>query len=240
VEIIPHVYQITSRGCNIILIVEEKLTLIDTGFRGNSPKIVSFIHSLGRSVKEISLIIITHNHLDHVGGLPELRKLTTVKVAAHKADISESELPYPRVVQKLLHIPPFSIFRPLVYAKPSEVDIQLEGDEILSPLGGLKVIHTPGHTPGSISLFSPQNKLLIVGDALNNLFKNIQLPPRLISTDLPQAIDSIKRITQLDFDILCFGHGRPLTKDASNQGRLKQGAGLDKEAGVIINFLYLC
>jgi len=215
VEIIPHVYQITSRGCNIILIVEEKLTLIDTGFRGSSSKIIGFIHSLGRSAKEINLIIITHNHLDHVGGLPELRKLTTAKVAAHKADISEGELPYPRVVQKLLHIPPFSFFRHLVYAKPSEVDIQLEGGETLSPLGGLKVIHTPGHTPGSISLFSPQNKLLIVGDALYNLYKNIRLPPKFVSTDLPQAIDSIKRIAQLDFDVLCFGYGRPLTKDAS-------------------------
>jgi len=132
VEIIPYVYQITSRGVNIILIVEEKLTLVDTGYRGSSPKIVSFIHSLGRSVKEISLIIVTHNHLDHVGGLPELKKLTPAKVAAHKADISEGELPYPRVVPKLLHIPPLSILRPFVYAKPSEVDIQLEGGETLA------------------------------------------------------------------------------------------------------------
>lgn len=213
-EIIPHVYQITNRGCNIVLIVEEKLTLIDTGLRGSSSKIVGFIHSLGRSAKEISLIIITHNHLDHVGGLSELRNLTTAKIAIHKVDISERELPCPRVVQKLLHIPPFSIFRPLVYVEPNEVDIQLESEEILSPLGGLKVIHTPGHTPGSISLFSPQNKLLIVGDALNNCFKNIRLQPRLVSTNLLQAIDSIKRIAQLDFDIICFGHGKPLTKDA--------------------------
>ncbi len=212
-KIIPHVYQITNRGCNIILIVEEKLTLIDTGLRGSSSKIVDFIHSLGRSVKEISLIIITHNHLDHVGGLPELRNLTTAKIAIHKAAISEGGLTYPGVVQKLLHVPSFSTFRPLVYTKPSEVDIQLDGNEILSLLGGLKVIHTPGHTPGSISLFSPQNKLLIVGDALNNLY-NIRPPLKLISNDLPRAIDSIKRIAQLDFDILCFGHGRPLTKDA--------------------------
>jgi len=215
VEIIPHVYQITSRRVNIILIAEEKLTLVDTGFRGSSSKVISFIHSLGRSVKEISLIIITHNHLDHVGGLPELRNLTTAKVAAHKADISQRQLLYPRIVQMLLHIPPFSLFRPLIYAKPSDVDIQLEGGETLSPLGGLKVIHTPGHTPGSISLFSPQKKLLIVGDALNKRHKNIRLPPKFVSTDLPQAIDSIKRIAQLDFDILCFGHGRPLTEDAS-------------------------
>ncbi|MFC1897291.1 MBL fold metallo-hydrolase [Chloroflexota bacterium] len=222
-EIIPHVHQITNRGCNIILIVEEELTLIDTGLRDSSSKIVSLIHNLGRSVEEISLIIITHNHLDHVGGLPELRNLTTAKIAIHKADINEGELTYPRVVQKLLHTPSFSTFRPLVYAKSNEVDIQLNGNEVLSPLGGLKVIHTPGHTPGSISLFSPQKKLFIAGDALNNLY-NIRPPLKLISTDLPQAIDSIKRIARLDFDTLCFGHGRPLAKNASAkvQGLIKK------------------
>lgn len=87
-EVISHVYQITIRGANIILIAEEKLTLVDTGFHGSSPKIISFIHSLRRSAEEVALIILTHNHLDHVGGLAELKRLTTVKVAAHKADIS--------------------------------------------------------------------------------------------------------------------------------------------------------
>lgn len=218
-EIIPNVYQITHRSTNIILIAEEELTLVDTGFRGSHSRIISFIQSLGRSVEDISLIIITHNHLDHAGSLAELKKLTKAKVAAHKADISDSEnqLPYPKIARRLLHIPPFSILRPLVYAKPSDVDIQLEGGEVLSPLGGLQVIHTPGHTPGSISLFSPQKKLLIVGDALNNRRQNLRLPPKFVSTDLTQAVDSVKRIAQLDFDILCFGHGKPLTKDASTK-----------------------
>jgi glyoxylase-like metal-dependent hydrolase (beta-lactamase superfamily II) len=216
-EVTAKVYQITHRGVNIILIAEEELTLIDTGFRGSSPRIISFIHSLGRSVEDVSLIIITHNHLDHAGGLAELKKLTKAKVAIHRADISdeESQLPYRSIVRKLLHIPPFSILRPLIYAKPEDVDLQLEGGEVLSPLGGLRVIHTPGHTPGSISLFSPKKKLLIVGDTLNNRHQNLHLPPRMVSTDLTQAIDSVKRIAQLDFDILCFGHGKPLTNDAS-------------------------
>lgn len=216
-EITTHVYQITTRGVNIILIAEEELTLIDTGLQGSSAKIVSFIHSLGRSVEEITLIILTHNHLDHVGGLAKLRRFTAAKIAAHKADINtlENQLPYPKAVPRLLHVSPFSALRPFFYIKLSDVDIQLEGGEILSPLGGLRVIHTPGHTPGSISLFSPQKKLLIVGDTLNNRYKNIRLPPKLVSTDLPQAIDSVRRIAQLDFGILCFGHGSPLVKDAS-------------------------
>jgi len=216
-EIIPQVYQITLRATNIILIAEAELTLIDTGLRGSARHIVSFIRRLGRSPEEISLIIITHNHLDHVGGLAELKQFTPAKVVLHKADISADEncLPYPRIARKLLRIPPFSLFRPFVYVKANEVDFQVEGGEAFSPLGGLEVIHTPGHTPGSISLFSPKKRLLMVGDALNRFYQNIRLPPKMVSTDLPQAIDSVKRIAQLDFDILCFGHGKPITKDAS-------------------------
>ena len=210
-QILPNVYQLTMMRVNIILIVEEELTLIDTGFRGSSAQITDFIHRLGRSVEEISLIIITHSHFDHVGGLPELKSLTKAKVAAHKAEIL---LECTRMTSGLMRIPPFSVLRSVFSVKSSEVDIQLEGEEVLKPLGGLKVIHTPGHTPGSISLFSPQNKLLIVGDALN---KRRWLPPRIVSTDLAQALNSIKRMAQLDFDILCFGHGRPLTGDVRNR-----------------------
>ena len=214
-EIVPSVYQINTRATNVILIAEEELTIIDTGLRGSSARIIDFIRSLGRSVEEISLIILTHNHFDHAGGLVELRKLTKAKVAAHKADIDDAEgqIPYPGLLRRLLRVPFFSGLRSVFLLQPGEVDIQLEGGEVLRPLGGLEVVHTPGHTPGSISLFSPQNKLLIVGDALNKGRKNIRLPLKIASIDLTQAIDSVRRIAQLDFDSLCFGHGRPLTAD---------------------------
>ena len=218
-EITPQVYQLTVGGVNTILIGEEELTLVDTGFRGSSAQMIDLIHSLGRSVEEISLIIITHNHFDHAGGLAELRRLSKAKVAAHKADVGEIEnhLPYPVVIQKIMRIPPFSALHPVFALQAGEVDIQLEGGEVLEPLGGLQVVHTPGHTPGSISLFSPRNKLLIVGDALNKGGSAPRFPPRMVSTDPAQAIDSVKRMAQLDFDIICFGHGRPLTGDVHNK-----------------------
>jgi len=212
-EIVPNVYQITSRGVNVFLIAEEKLTLIDTGFRGTSAKIVDFVHSLGRSAEEISHIIVTHKHFDHAGSLAELRKLTTAKIALHRAEFHDTrKRPSPTPQSKGQRMRPFSALRSALSVKPEDIDIQLAGGELL---GGLKVIHTPGHTPGSISLFSARKKLLIVGDALTKYGQTAGLPHRLVTSDRQQAIESVRELGQLDFDILCFGHGRPLTEDVS-------------------------
>ena len=209
-EVIPGVHQITSLMVNMIVIVEERLTLVDTGFPGSAGRIASYINRLGRSIKEIELIIITHNHLDHAGGLSSLRKMTRAKVAAGKADLGTSGLSYPWYLKGIM-----PTLRPLFLAKPGEVDIPLEGGETLSPLGGLEVIPTPGHTPGSISLYSPGKKLLIVGDTINHRTKDMRLPPRDFSSNMGQAKDSIKMLARLDFETLCFGHGRPIISGAS-------------------------
>jgi len=216
-EVIPGVHQMTVRSANIFLIVEEEITIVDTGFRGSAKRIIRAIRNLSRSPEEISLIIITHNHLDHIGGLPGLRSFTSAKVAMHRADLSYSRngLPYPGYFKNLMKIPFVSVFWPMAYAKPNDVDIQLEGGEVLPPLGGLEVIHTPGHTPGSISLFAPKRSLLIVGDTINSSHRDLWLTPKSISSDVSQARESVKQLARLDFDILCCGHGKPIVGGAS-------------------------
>ena len=216
-QIILGLHQVAVRSTNIFLIIEEEITIVDAGFRGSAKRIARAINNLGRSMEEVGLIIITHNHLDHIGGLPGLREMTSAKVAVHRADLSYSEegLPYSGFLKLLLKIPGVSFFWPLIYAKPDDVDIQLEGGEVFSPLGGMEVIHTPGHTPGSISLFSPQKKLLIVGDILNSGHRDLWLTPKSVSSDVSQARESVKRLAQLDFDILCCGHGKPIIGGAS-------------------------
>ena len=214
-EIVPNFYQLSIRAVNIFLIVEEKLTLIDTGYHGSSVKIMDFIHQIGRSPEEIGLIIVTHNHVDHIGGLTELKRFTKGKVAIHRVGIisDEDEPPYPGGVRRLLRIPFLSTLRGHFMLKPEDVDIKLEDDMVLEPLGGLRVVHTPGHTPDSICLYSPRYKLLIVGDALVKSHNNPQLPHRMVAMNFKEAVDSVRKIAGLDIDILCFGHGKPLNED---------------------------
>lgn len=228
-EIIPNVYQLTNRGVNTFLIAEDELTLIDTGFYGSSVKITEFIHHLGRSIHEISLIILTHSHFDHIGGLAELRELTEARVAAHQAGIVDTwvDPPASRGLRRLLRMPFFFSLSRRFILRPEDVDVQLEGGEVLKPLGGLEVVNTPGHTADSISLYSPQKRLLIVGDALVRHRRSLLFPHKVVSSDLTQAADSVEKIAGLDFDIICFGHGRPVTEDA----RARIAALIEKNRG---------
>jgi len=203
-------------GVNVVLIVEEELTLIDAGIPGGTPGIVELVRRLGRSVEEISTVIITHNHFDHIGGLPELRRLTDVSVIMHRAGLADghSEEPYPEGLRRLLRVFLRSPMRRRFVLESGDVDVQVSGGEVLPPLGGLEVIHTPGHTPGSISLYSAKRRLVFIGDALRRHRRKLDMPAKMVSTDLTEAVESIRKLAQLDFEVLVPGHGRPVTEGA--------------------------
>jgi glyoxylase-like metal-dependent hydrolase (beta-lactamase superfamily II) len=220
-HIIPNVYQITNQRANSFLIVEDTLTLIDTGVPGNTKVLVDCIRTLDRYPEEIKLIILTHNHFDHTGGLTGLRKLTRAEVAAPKIDFTLDKhiIPYPAYVNVFLSLPGFSLMKKRWILTVKDVDVLLYGGEEFPVLGGLQVIPTPGHTAGSISLYAPQKKLLFIADAINKRH-GLYLPLKTATTDISQAIASIEKMTQLDVETICFGHGRPITEDA--KGRLER------------------
>ena len=218
-EIIPGVYQLTGGGTNLYVVTEQELTLIDTGLPGSYMGITDFVRRIGRSVQDIGSIIITHNHIDHIGAVQDLRRFTDIRVFMHKAGLAESDTDpsYPEGLRRLLRIPFLHRVRRHFVLESGDVDVQLEGDEVLKPLGGLRVILTPGHTPGSICLYAPEPKLLFVGDALQRRRKKLRLPAKMVSTDMEEAITSIKKMAELDLEIICFGHGRPLFEDAHSR-----------------------
>jgi len=86
-----------------------------------------------------------------------------------------------------------------------------DGDEV----AGLRVIHIPGHTPGSIALYD--GTLLFSGDTLNVREGRVQGPPPQYTADMRQAIASVRKLLSLKFDVLLPGHGDPVVGRASEK-----------------------
>lgn len=220
-EVSPNVHLL--RGfTNVVIIAEETLTVIDTGFRGNEKRILKAVGKLGRSASEIENILINHHHADHVGSAARLRHLSGGEVFAHKDEVPyiTGELPpiplrqHPRVLTKTIW--PLVARTRFIRAEATEVNA-LEDGQVLPPLGGLRAIHIPGHTPGTVCFYSPQRRLVIGGCVVWNWLGRLSMP--LFRWDADKAIESLRKVAQLDFEILIPAHGPPLLHDAAQTVR---------------------
>ena len=215
-QITENIYSIpkVSGANSYVFISGENTIIIDTGMPGNATTIVDFVKSLGKKHDSITHIILTHPDIDHSGSVSKLRELTGAKVAIHKDDAPRlsGEAPTKEVKGGVGII--FKLMSPFFRFTPVKPDIILEDSDMI---GGLKVIHTPGHTDGSICLYLP-NVALFVGDALRTNKNGLpQLPPSMGTSDMEKAKDSIKKISQLDYSYLLPGHGPPIESDASTK-----------------------
>lgn len=221
-EIIPNVHLVPGlRGVNAYLLLGETPTLVDTGMPGSAETILNYLEGLDVSPVDLARIVITHHHLDHVGGLAGLKQRTTAQVLAHPADvpfIAGEQVPPParNAMMRLL----FRLLAPLMPgAEPVPVDGTLEDGDPLDVLGGATVVHVPGHTPGSIALHFPAERLLICGDVISHRRDRLGPPPSGFTVDMDQAIASLHLLAELEFDVLCPGHGAPLVGGAGAQVR---------------------
>lgn len=106
----------------------------------------------------------------------------------------------------------FRLTSPFFHATPVEPDLRLKENDTI---GSLIVLHTPGHTPGSISLYDNKRKVLFVGDTARFMKGKLQGPPPQFTPDMGNAKTSIERLSKLEFEVLLSGHGEPLrSKDA--------------------------
>lgn len=202
-------------GANVFLLVDNTLTLVDTGFKGQSAHILKEVERLGYSPADIARIVITHYHADHTGSLAPMKEITQAKVVAHPADAPyiDGRLPQPGPARPEWLGDALAPLRGLWTTIPVAVDVMVSDGDELPILGGIKILHTPGHTPGSISLFLEKERLVIIGDVLSNT-AGLSLPSKAFTINLAQEINSIKRVASLDFDLICFGHGLPLIRNA--------------------------
>ena len=144
------------------LIAGKTICLIDTGVATTVPLILDAIKDLGRSPRDISLILLTHAHPDHIGGCAPIRKLTPVPVAVHATEkrwVEDVELQYrERPVPNLFELVPEGV----------PVDRVLTDGETISWEDGktVRVIATPGHSLGSVSFFFEEEGALFSGDSI--------------------------------------------------------------------------
>lgn len=217
----PHIYQFSRLrgigiwGANVFLLAGDTLALVDTGFKGRSIHILREIDRLGYSPTDVTSIIITHHHADHVGSLAALKEVTHAKVIAHHADAPyiDGSLPQPGPAKPEWLSDKLATFQELWSTTPVAVDVLVSDGDKLPILGGIKILHTPGHTPGSISLFLEKEGLVIVGDLLSHT-AGLSLPSKAFTINLVQEIQSIRRVASQDFKLICFGHGLAITHKA--------------------------
>jgi len=213
-KVAPDVYAVPLLGAFGYVICEDRLTLIDAGLPGSGVLLERSVAGLGRSLDELTRIVCTHGHPDHVGGVRELAG-DRVDVRMHPADIAGLQVTLGDAVRR----PSRGRLFAYLARTPAQVVPVLDGD-ILPVMGGLEVIHTPGHTPGSICLYAARDRLLFVGDVLTFRRGRVSYASRIFSDDLRTARASVQRLADRDVETIIFGHDPPWRNDA--KGVLKE------------------
>jgi glyoxylase-like metal-dependent hydrolase (beta-lactamase superfamily II) len=209
-EITEGVHLVPGVFANAYLLVDaDGLTLVDAGLPNSSGRILRQVQSLGFQPGDLKRIIITHADMDHTGGLARLRSETQARVAASAVEADairagDSSRPLPRtgVVGAAM-----GALTSVIKPRPSQVDEVLADGEGLPVLGGMKVVSTPGHTPGHISLWCPGRKILFSGDSI--VLRGDHFDPYDASTVWKPdvAVQSFRLQAGLNPEIVCGGHG---------------------------------
>ena len=224
-EIVPGVHRIDGvTGSNAVLLVDEQMAIVDTGISGNGDAIVSYVKKLGRSPRDLRWIILTHFHFDHSGSASELHELTGARIVAHQ-DETERRADGALLLRKGDEGEPLPSWYLWMMARgrrrrgegPSYADTvvheTVEDGHVIPVLGGLRVVHTPGHTPGSICpILEGGERVLFLGDSALNNINRLSRPLTWDRGKRRRLDSSLHKLRELEAEVACFGHGPPLNE----------------------------
>ena len=208
-----------------ILIDEDGLTLIDTGMPGSEKKILAYLSELGKNAGDVKRIVLTHSDIDHVGGLAVLARESGAGTYASKIEAKAIATGKP---SRQVHLSGFSFRRilfsllsPFFKAKAFQIDKMLTDGQTLPVIGGLRVVETPGHTPGHVSLYAANAKVLFCGDSMISDETGLQESRPEATWDAEMARKSVRKQAELGATIVCAGHG-PVIWEATGRFPIRQ------------------
>ena len=210
---------------------EDTVILVDAGLSVSLSGIKNAMQDAGVPFEKLNKIIITHQDIDHIGGIKNiLSELPDVEVLAH-----EDEKPYIQGGEKFVRLNSSFMDRinnfpeeaqekilDMFKNAPVEVDKTLKDGQELHDCGGIIIIHTPGHTPGHICLYHKASKTMIVGDAMNVIDGQLAGPNKQLMNEeeAEKAVNSLKKFEKYDIENIITYHGG-LFNDNPNQ-RIKE------------------
>jgi glyoxylase-like metal-dependent hydrolase (beta-lactamase superfamily II) len=210
-QLAPGVTRIaTGKRDNAFLVDgDDGFTLVDVGWAKAPDALLDAVADLGRKPSDIRRVVITHAHPDHVQGAAELRRRTGARILVHPADrawLAAGRVPAEgrsgaagRFVDRL----------PKLHWTPVTADGTVADGELVAGGGGLRVIHTPGHSPGHIVLLHEPSGTVLMGDAAFNRGR-LALGPAALAADPALRPGSLARLPR-DLSAVGFAHGSPLT-----------------------------
>ena len=180
---------VTFEVRSFVVVGAGGIVLVDTGTPGSGEAIGSTLAALGANWTDVTDIVLTHSHFDHTGGLAESAELASqADVWAGAEDVSE--------------IPPVG---------GRSVRSLAQGDRF----GDLRVLRTPGHTPGHVSLLHEALSLLIIGDLIGSDDGAPSLGPAAFTADPDLSLRSLRQMLDLNPDRILFSHGAEISEPAS-------------------------
>lgn len=226
VQIRPGIFQLRVAYTNCYLLeTNDGLTLIDAGFPGTWPLLVSVLDVLGAGPSDLSAVLLTHAHFDHVGMARRLRRDHGVPVLVHPSDLRLVRHPFSyaheesRLAFQLRHpggLPKLGrmVGAGALWTHGVEARPDLVSGEPADVPGRPTPILSPGHTDGHVGFFLPDSGTLFTGDALVTLDPYTgRRGPHIIApaatNNTERALASLDAFSSLDADLVLTGHGEP-------------------------------
>lgn len=224
-EIAPGIWRIPAAPFDFVNIyafvdADGQVSLVDTGMTSAMKRTLAGLAAMGKSIDDVTRIVLTHAHGDHAGGAAKLAEQSGATVSAHEVDA-----PFARDGQAPPRDPATRSgrFMNRLGRKANGFPAVVIGEEftdgtVLPIGGGLRVVHTPGHTLGHVSLLHEPSGVLVTGDSIWNVRK-MGWGIKAFCQDIALNQQTAHVLGELDYRVAAFTHGPHVADNARERVR---------------------